>query len=141
MAAGAVAQAAQQVPGDEAMQQSASLRVLDAADETVRAQLMELLRAGRSIVLDHGLWRRSDRDEWKKTVRAVGGRPLLVYLPASKEVLLRRLAARNQRRDANALTVTPEALDDFFARFEPPTADEDAVTYNGDVEVIRSVVR
>ncbi|GAB2719173.1 hypothetical protein GCM10027072_10300 [Streptomyces bullii] len=102
---------------------------------------MELLRAGRSIVLDHGLWRRSDRDEWKKTVRAVGGRPLLVYLPASKEVLLRRLAAGNQRRDANALTVTPEALDDFFARFEPPTADEDAVTYNGDVEVIRSVVR
>ncbi|MEU6470198.1 AAA family ATPase [Streptomyces massasporeus] len=52
------------------------------AVETVRAQLMELLRAGRSIVLDHGLWRRSDRDEWKKTVRAVGGRPLLVY-PAS----------------------------------------------------------
>jgi predicted kinase len=111
------------------------------AVETVRAQLTELLRAGRSIVLDHGLWRRSDRDEWKKTVRAVGGRPLLVYLPASKEVLLRRLAARSQRRDANALTVTPEALDDFFARFEPPTADEDAVTYNGDVEVIRSMVR
>ncbi|MEV5104669.1 AAA family ATPase [Streptomyces massasporeus] len=109
--------------------------------ETVRAQLTELLRAGRSIVLDHNLWRRSDRDEWKKTVRAVGGRPLLVYLPASKESLLRRLAARNQRRDANALTVTPEALDDFFARFEPPTADEDAVSYNGDVEVIRSMVR
>jgi predicted kinase len=105
------------------------------AVETVRAQLTELLRAGRSIVLDHGLWRRSDRDEWKKTV------PLLVYLPASKESLLRRLAARNRRRDANALTVTPEALDDFFARFEPPTADEDAVTYNGDVEVIRSMVR
>jgi hypothetical protein len=45
-----------------------------------------------------------------------------------EQVLLRRLAARNQRRDANALTVTPEALDDFFARFEPPTDDEDAVT-------------
>ncbi|MGQ4330967.1 hypothetical protein [Streptomyces hayashii] len=66
---------------------------------------------------------------------------MLVYLPASKEVFLRRLAARSQRRDANALTVTPETLDDFFARFEPPTADEDAVTYNGDVEVIRSMVR
>ncbi|MFD8260189.1 hypothetical protein ACFV19_14920 [Streptomyces griseoluteus] len=34
-----------------------------------------------------------------------------------------------------------EALADFFARFEPSTADEDAVLYNGDVEVIRSVVR
>ncbi|WSQ12957.1 ATP-binding protein [Streptomyces sp. NBC_01231] len=111
------------------------------AVETVRARLTELLRAGRSVVLDHGLWRRSDRDEWKKTVRAAGGRPLLVYLPASKEALLQRLATRNQRRDANALTVTPEALDDFFSRFEPPADVEGAVTYNGDVEVIRSMVR
>ncbi|MEU7719182.1 AAA family ATPase [Streptomyces tibetensis] len=111
------------------------------AVETERAQPTKLLRSGRSIVLDHGHWRPSDRDEWKKTVRAVGGRPPLGYLSASKEVLLRRLAARNQRLDANALTVTTEALDDFFALFERPTADEDAVTYNGDVEVIRSVVR
>lgn len=43
--------------------------------------------------------------------------------------------------DSNKSCPYPEALDDFFARFEPPTADEDAVTYNGDVEVIRSVVR
>ncbi|WTF50284.1 AAA family ATPase [Streptomyces sp. NBC_01604] len=68
-----------------------------------RAQLTELLRADQSVVLDHGLWRRSDRDEWKKTVRAVGKRPLLVYLPASNEALLQRLAARNQRRDAQCL--------------------------------------
>ncbi|MFB6750672.1 AAA family ATPase [Streptomyces sp. NPDC056353] len=112
------------------------------AVETVRAQLTEHLRAGRAVVLDHGLWRRSDREEWQKTVRAAGGLPLLVYLPASREELLRRLAARNQRKDANALNVTPEALDDFFARFEPPTDDEGAViTCNGDAEVIRSMIR
>ncbi|MFF4969787.1 AAA family ATPase [Streptomyces sp. NPDC001037] len=112
------------------------------AVETVRAQLTEHLRAGCAVVLDHGLWRRSDREEWQKTVRAAGGLPLLVYLPASREKLLRRLAARNQRKDANALNVTPEALDDFFARFEPPTDDEGAViTCNGDAEVIRSMIR
>ena len=109
--------------------------------ETVRAQLTELLRAGRAVVPDHGLWRRSDRDEWKETVRAAVGRSLLVYLPASKEELLRRLTPRNQRQDAKALTVTPEALDDFFARFEPPADEEGAVTYNGDSEVIRSMVQ
>lgn len=112
------------------------------AVETVRAQLTEHLRAGRAVVLDHGLWHRSDREEWKKTVRAAGALLLLVYLPASREELLRRLAARNQRKDANALNVTSEALDDFFARFEPPTDDEGAViTYNGDAEVIRSMIR
>ncbi|MFB7508824.1 hypothetical protein [Streptomyces broussonetiae] len=33
------------------------------AVETVRAQLTEHLRAGRAVVLDHGLSRRSDREE------------------------------------------------------------------------------
>ncbi|MFD8654122.1 AAA family ATPase [Streptomyces mirabilis] len=111
------------------------------AVETVRAQLTEHLLVGHSVVLDHGLWRRSDRDEWKKTVRAAGGRPLIVYLPASKEELLRRLAARNQRQDANALAVTPEALDDFFARFEPPADDEDATEYHGDIDAVYSMTQ
>ncbi|WP_234445294.1 hypothetical protein [Streptomyces rimosus] len=56
----------------------------------------------------------------------------MVYLPAIKEELLRRLAERNQRDDANALTVTPEALDDFFARFDPPAEDEEVIVYTGD---------
>ncbi|MGW0999377.1 hypothetical protein ACWD5V_40150 [Streptomyces sp. NPDC002523] len=77
----------------------------------------------------------------KNTVREAGGRPTLVYLPVDKEELLQRLGRRNELKDANALTVTPEALDDFFARFEPPTDDEGAVTYNGDAEVIHSMVR
>ncbi|MGW7825000.1 hypothetical protein ACWGLF_44920 [Streptomyces puniciscabiei] len=62
----------------------------------------------------------------------------LVYLPVEKAELLRRLEQRNQREDANALTVSPEALDDFFARFEPPTPtpDEDAIVYTGDVDAM-----
>jgi len=33
---------------------------------------------------------------------------------------LRRLDERNRREDANTLTVTVSALDDFVTRFEPP---------------------
>ena len=74
-------------------------------------------------MLDHGLWLCEDRDAWKKTVEAAGGRWALVYLPVEKTELLRRLNERNQRADANALTMTLGALDDFFARFEPPSPD------------------
>jgi predicted kinase len=109
--------------------------------DAVRAQLVRHLRAGRSVVLDHGLWLRSDRDEWKKTVRAAGGRAQLVYLPVGREELLRRLAKRNERQDANALAVTPEALDDFFARFEPPADDEDATEYHGDIDAVYSMTQ
>nr|WP_234316428.1 hypothetical protein [Streptomyces violaceoruber] len=63
-----------------------------------------------------------------------GGHPLVVYLPADRQELLRRLTERNQREDANALTVTPEALDDFFARFGTPADDEEVIVYTGDLD-------
>jgi predicted kinase len=97
----------------------------------VREELIELVAAGRSAVLDHGLWTRKERDEWKNLVQETGGRPRLLYFPVPREELLRRLEARNQREDGNALTVTPEALDDFFARFEPPHGEGEEVIEPG----------
>ncbi|MFH8357900.1 AAA family ATPase [Streptomyces sp. NPDC018057] len=73
--------------------------------DAVRQQLADELAAGHDVVLDHGLWLRGDRDAWKKTIEAAGGRWALVYLPVEKAELLRRLNERNQRADANALTV------------------------------------
>ncbi|MGW3498594.1 ATP-binding protein [Streptomyces sp. NPDC001020] len=86
----------------------------------VRERLVELVAAGWDVVLDHGLWLRCARDEWKTLVEAAGGQWRLLYFPVDRAELLRRLEARNRREDANALTVTPEALDDFHGRFEPP---------------------
>ncbi|MFE2603556.1 AAA family ATPase [Streptomyces mirabilis] len=87
--------------------------------------------AGRDTVLDHGLWLRSDREEWKKLIAEAGGRPRLLYFPVDRSELLRRLEERNQREDGNALTVTPEALDDFYARFEPPHDEGEEVIEPG----------
>ncbi len=100
--------------------------------EAIRRRLAEHLAAGDDVVLDHGLWLQSDRNAWKKLVEAVGGRWRLVYLPVDQDELLRRLTDRNQREDANALTVTASALDDFFARFEPPAPHEQAIIHTGD---------
>jgi predicted kinase len=100
--------------------------------EDIRGRLASCLRAGRDVVLDYGLWLRSERAEWTGLVRAVGGRSRLVYLPVPRAELLRRLAERNRRDDASALTVTERALDDFLARFEPPAAAEQAIVYAGD---------
>nr|WSZ99451.1 ATP-binding protein [Streptomyces sp. NBC_00857] len=99
---------------------------------TIRAQFTATLNAGRDVVLDHGLWRREDRDAWKEAARTAGGLPVLIHLPATRTELLLRLTQRNQRADANALAVTPEALDDFLGRFEAPAPDEHALEYPGD---------
>ncbi|QDO13999.1 ATP-binding protein [Streptomyces sp. S1D4-23] len=97
----------------------------------VRERLVDLIAAGRNAVLDHGLWLRSDREEWKKVVTAAGGRPRLLYFPVPREELLRRLDERNQREDGNALTVTESALDDFYARFEPPHDEDEEIIEPG----------
>ncbi|MBT2525646.1 ATP-binding protein [Streptomyces sp. ISL-99] len=104
--------------------------------EAIRARFVKELEAGNDIVLDHGLWRRAERAAWQQAAREAGGHPVVVYLPAGREELLGRLAERNQREDANALTVTPEALDDFFARFDPPANDEEVIVYTGDLDAL-----
>jgi predicted kinase len=81
---------------------------------------VELVESGRDVVLDYGLWRRSDRDADKRLVEAHGGRWRLLYLRVDPEVLRQRLADRNRRGDTNALMVTPSALEDFIARFQEP---------------------
>ncbi|MEU4229579.1 ATP-binding protein [Nonomuraea sp. NPDC026600] len=92
----------------------------------VRERLAQLVKAGTDVVVDHGLWLRRDRQEWKKLVEEAGGRWRLLYFDLPRHELLRRLAERNLRDDADALTVTPETLNDFYARFEPPGEDERA---------------
>ncbi|MEU5792367.1 ATP-binding protein [Streptomyces sp. NPDC047813] len=94
-------------------------------------RLAELVAEGRDVVWDHGLWPRKDRDAMKELVEAAGGRWRLLYFPVEREELLLRLAERNEREDANALVVTPEALDDFFARFEKPQDEGEEIVEPG----------
>jgi predicted kinase len=93
----------------------------------VRDRLVGLVAEGRDVVLDHGLWRRADRDAWKKLVETVGGRWRLLYFPVPRGELLRRLTARNEEEHANALTVTESALDDFYARFDVPDGEGEEI--------------
>lgn len=88
---------------------------------------MELVTAGRCAVVDYGLGRRAEREGWKSLVRDAGGVVRLLYFPVPREELLRRLDERNRRDDANALTVTGSALDDFFARFDVPRDEDEEI--------------
>ncbi|MET8855530.1 ATP-binding protein [Streptomyces sp. NPDC004579] len=97
----------------------------------VREHLVELMGQGRDVVLDHGLWLRSARDEWSKLVKEAGGQPRLLYFPVGREELLRRLRERNRREDANALTVTESALNDFYERFEAPDGEGEQIVEPG----------
>jgi predicted kinase len=72
--------------------------------EELRHRLVELVESGQDVVLDYGLWRRSDRDAYKRLIEAHGGTWRLLYFKADREVLTQRLAERNRRDDAGART-------------------------------------
>ena len=103
--------------------------------QELRRRLVELVESGRDVVLDYGLWRRSDRDAYKRLVDAHGGRWRLLHFKADRGVLAQRLAERNRRRnrraDANALAVTPSALEDFIARFDEPRGEGEGLVDSG----------
>lgn len=97
----------------------------------VRAEMVALLREDRDVVLDHGLWRRQDRDEWRRVAQEAGARVRLLYFPVPKPELVRRLSVRNAEQHANALFVSAEALDDFLARFDEPDGEGESVIHPG----------
>ncbi|MFG2526012.1 hypothetical protein [Streptomyces sp. NPDC048527] len=43
---------------------------------------------------------------------------------------------RHHRLWARAALLTVPALDDFFARFEPPALDKNAIVYTGHVDAV-----
>ncbi|WP_309571616.1 AAA family ATPase [Deinococcus sp.] len=86
---------------------------------------MRIVSLGVPVILDSGFWSRDSRDTLRAQAAALGV-PLTLYaleVPAAEARV--RIARRNA--EPGALPITGNAFDVLWARFEPLTADEDAV--------------
>ncbi|HMK12554.1 MAG TPA: ATP-binding protein [Acidimicrobiales bacterium] len=101
-------------------------------DESTREKLdhelwrlaQEILRLGLSVVLDFGLWARSERDEMRCAARGLGVRVELHYLDAPPEDLWRRIDARNSEPPWDSHPITRAHFDEWAAAFEAPDSVE-----------------
>jgi predicted kinase len=82
------------------------------------------LRLGVNVVLDYGLWGRSERDDYRARGEAAGARVEMIYLDVPHEELWRRLEIRNENLDPSTPFITREELEAYIAMFQPPTAGE-----------------
>lgn len=82
------------------------------------------LGLGVNVVLDYGLWSRSERSEFRARGEALGARVELHVLDLPREELWRRLDARNRDLPPHTFPVTPQDLGEWLGWYEPPIPDE-----------------
>ena len=96
---------------------------------------LTLLRAGVDVILEDGLWQRSERTEKFADARACGARLHLHVFDVAYEVLRSRLRGRRSAGDPSAYPMTEQELRRAWDLFEPPSADElatvDSYTVHG----------
>lgn len=99
------------------------------AEQRLWGDLVRLMKAKVPIVIDYSFWNRGTRDQYKAAIESHGCRWVLVFLPADLETLRRRLAIRNQRNDANSVTVSDDLLERYFANFQEPVGEGERVIF------------
>ena len=84
----------------------------------------EMLRLGLSVVLDFGLWARSERDEMRSAARGLGVGVELHYLDVPADELWRRVDARNSSPPWDSHPIRRADLDGWLPRFQAPDGAE-----------------
>lgn len=100
------------------------------AENALRDRLVNLVAAGRRVVVDFSFWRRARRDRYKALVQDAGGTRRLIYLKADPDEVRRRLKERATRFDANAaFPITEQMLEQYLAGFEEPVDEGEEVIH------------
>jgi predicted kinase len=87
-------------------------------------QAFELLSAGRSCILDFGLWSREERDALRLRARAQGVRVELHVLDVELDELARRIAKRSADAPHTTAEISAQQLAVWAASFETPSDAE-----------------
>jgi len=105
----------------------------DEACKIYEAECRSLLQEKKDIVLERSFYAKEDREEYKRLVEEAGGRWILVYLKADRDLLWKRICER--RADGInadcALDISPELLDQYVEGFEAPVNEGEIVIETG----------
>ncbi|MEW1986901.1 MULTISPECIES: AAA family ATPase [Brevibacterium] len=88
------------------------------------ATALEILRAGTSVILDFGLWRKQERVALSWLAARVGAVARTEYLPISREMQAERIAERHRRSPETEWPVTQAELDEWREMLDEPDSAE-----------------
>lgn len=91
----------------------------------IKKETKKLLTNKKSVILDFGFWKKSDREKIIREANRCGANTIIYYFKSDLATLHKRLDARNKNLSPNTpLIVTHKFLDNFAKEFEPPTKNE-----------------
>ncbi len=85
-----------------------------------------LLTGGTSVILDHGVSKRAERDYYRHRAEELGAEVQTIFLDVPLETLHERVAQRNLDLPPGTFSIAPEELDAWAPLFEAPTPEETA---------------
>ena len=83
-----------------------------------------LLARGVSVIWDHGVSMRAERDHYRSRARKLGANVQTIFIDVPIETLHERLADRNRNLPPGDFHISAQELDEWAALFETPTRDE-----------------
>lgn len=93
--------------------------------EHLQWQITErLLEADIDVVLDWGVWNRTERAHYRERAERIGARVKIELVEAPLSVLQERIAARNHDLPPGTFHVTAAEMEECASLFERPTAEE-----------------
>ncbi|RJF73613.1 ATP-binding protein [Deinococcus cavernae] len=93
----------------------------------LQKRLLELVEAGRDVVLDFSFWSKKMRDTYRQLLAPLGVVPETISFATDRETILRRLQQR-QGGHPDDFALPVELAMQYFDGFEVPTADEGPLT-------------
>lgn len=88
-----------------------------------------LLRAGRCVVIEWGVWGRDERDALRDAARSIEAPVELRFVSADTDELWRRIVDRDREGCGVSRSTRRHELDERVGMYQPPTDDERA-TYD-----------
>jgi predicted kinase len=85
---------------------------------------LRVLALGTNVILDFGVWSRSEREDFRGRAAAIGARSELHFVDAPLDELIRRVHARNAALPPGTYPITEQEMREFATWLERPEEDE-----------------
>ncbi len=93
-------------------------------EEALLDMAMRVLALGLDVILDFGVWSRSEREDFRGRAAAIGARTELHFVDAPLDELIRRVEARNAALPPGTYPISEQEMREFATWLERPGEEE-----------------